>query len=188
MKKIVEDMDATNSPGFTRQHVDEVLGIANFDLDAGDAARLAGEALKDTLQQTGAGFLLKSVLDNLKDADPHFDYRMAVDVSGRPTGFFWMTGRMRRAWILFGHCLFMDFTKREMNVALVVFSGDGHIELAGEFIGCEECDGSYIFMANSVFEMEPRRSRESVKIIFRDDKVHQRKSRTHVVSSKTITI
>jgi hypothetical protein len=64
MKKIVQDMDATNSPGFTRQHVDEVLGVADFHLDAGGAARLAGEVLKDTLQQTGAGFLLKSFLDN----------------------------------------------------------------------------------------------------------------------------
>jgi hypothetical protein len=42
VKKIVEDMDATNSPGFTRQDVDEVFGIADFDLDAGDATRLAG--------------------------------------------------------------------------------------------------------------------------------------------------
>jgi hypothetical protein len=30
----------------------------------------------------------------------------------------------------------------EDKAALVVFSGDGHIELAGKFIGCEECDGS----------------------------------------------
>jgi hypothetical protein len=132
------------------------------------------DILHQTLQDTGEIWVVECFLQNMKREVPGFDYRIPKNKEGRPVGVVWMTKEMRHAWLRYGHAIFLDVQKRKMNklhwayIGPVVVDNENTIELACESLMIEESHESEVVMLNALFEMEPRRSHKSVRVIFGD--------------------
>ena len=99
-------------------HDTEKLFAALDDDDSlakGDVMRCAKEVLRQTLRDGGAGWKIQLFLENLKKADPLFDYRICVDQDGAPTGVLWMTAKMKRDFLRYGDFMSLDAMKRQLN-------------------------------------------------------------------------
>jgi hypothetical protein len=132
------------------------------------------EILRQTLQDTGEIWVVECFLQNMKRQVQGFDYRIPRNEEGRPVGVVWMMSEMRRAWLRYGDTIFLDAQKRKMNklhwayIGPVVLDNENTIELACESLMIEESHESEAFVLNALFEMEPRRSRKSIRVIFGD--------------------
>jgi hypothetical protein len=113
-------------------------------------------------------------LEGLARSYVGFTYRVSFDCDGIPTGFVWMTPVMRRQFELYGDVLFLDCMKRTANsvnwpyIGPVVVDGDCRISMIAESIVCSERLEAYKFVLDSVFDMAPLRSRDTLRIIFGD--------------------
>jgi hypothetical protein len=132
------------------------------------------EILRQALQDTGEIWVVECFLRKMKMQVPGFDYRIPRNAEGRPVGVVWMMKEMRRAWLRYGHAIFLDAQKRKMNklhwayIGPVVVDNENTIEVVCESLMIEETHESEAFVLNSLFEMEPRRPPTSVKVIFGD--------------------
>jgi hypothetical protein len=74
---------------------------ADFSIEIGQdiASQGAKEILRAALQDTNSSWKVEAYLRSLKEKDPYFDYRIARDAKGGPTGVVWITKTMREAWI-----------------------------------------------------------------------------------------
>jgi hypothetical protein len=132
------------------------------------------EILRQTMQDTGEIWVVEKFLQNMKSRVDGFDFRIPRDPEGRPVGVVWMTKEMRRSWLRYGHAIFLDAQKRKMNklhwayIGPTVLDSENTIEVACESLMIEESHQSSAFVLNALFEMEPRRSRKSITVIFGD--------------------
>lgn len=75
---------------------------------------------------------------------------------------------------IYGDVIFLDCMKRQINtvnwpyIAPVIVDGDSHIFVIAECLICAERLEGYAWVLESIFEMAPKRGRESLRIIFGD--------------------
>ena len=99
------------------------------------------------------------------------------DADGSPTAIVWITAYMRKAWIRYGDVIFLDAMKRKLNslhwpyIGPVVLDHEMRVIPAVECLCLEEANEFYAFALNSLFEMEPKRSKDSLRLIFGDCKI-----------------
>jgi hypothetical protein len=82
-------------------------------LGSDEATKRARDILLSTLQNSNDTWVALKYLKNLAEQDPDFVYEIATEESGRPTGIWWMTARMRKAWIRYGDSIYLDSMKRQ---------------------------------------------------------------------------
>jgi hypothetical protein len=135
-------------------------------------------AMLRLIMQEGSGtWQALLLMDELKIKSPGFDYRIAKDDEGRPTGIMYMTAQMRYHARRYGHVLCLDAQKRQMNssgwpyIAPVVKDNEMKVALAAESIVIEENHGFYIWIIKSMAEIEPRFILSDIAIIFADQKI-----------------
>lgn len=93
-----------------------------------------------------------------------------MTTDARPLGVVWITKAMREAWIVHGHVLHLDAMKRQLNdlywpyVGPVAMHQEGRIVTVCESLVIEESLGMYVFVLNSLFEMERMREKYSTRI------------------------
>ena len=132
------------------------------------------EILRQTLQDTGEIWVVECFLRNMKMQVLGFDYRIPRNEEGRPVGIVWMMKEMRRAWLRYGHTIFLDAQKRKMNklhwayIGPVVLDNENTIEVVCESLMIEESHESEAFVLNALLEMEPCHPRTSIRVIFGD--------------------
>ena len=149
-------------------------GNAEITLGSDEAAKRAQEILLSTLQNSGETRIALKYLENLAQQDAAFKFEIATDEKGRPTGVWWQTGTMRKAWIRYGRSLYLDSMKRQMNVfhwpyiGPVVLTCEMKVEVVCECIIIEESLPAYAFVFNDLFRHGIRRPKESVGLIFGD--------------------
>jgi hypothetical protein len=117
---------------------------------------------------------VEAYLQKMKDTDPYFDFRIHRQADGAPIGVAWMTKSMRIAWIRFGHLIFMDSMKRQMNSlhwpynSFVILDNCRRIFPVVESLTISEYFDGYAFAARSLEAMEPGRKLKDIDIIFSD--------------------
>ena len=72
--------------------------------------------LRKVMQEDSSTWDALRFLDQMKDSNPGFDYRVKYDKFGRPEALCWMLPEMRSDLLRFGNCLFLDSQKRQYNI------------------------------------------------------------------------
>ena len=113
------------------------------------ASRVAAQMLRETLENRQDMWEVEQYLINLKRVDRGFDYRIARQNDGKPTGVVWVTSEMRYNYEVAGFCLFLDAMKRQMNdidwpyLSVVVLNNMKKVANACEAITCAEKIDAY---------------------------------------------
>lgn len=165
--------------GIDSQTQDYCINGSNLDEKAeflDDATRHVLSTLRETLnsEDSSDAVLMENLLETLHRKDPGFTYKIAYAADGSRCGYVYMTPLMRRNFELYGSVLFLDAMKRQQNsvywpyIGPVSLDGDGRVVLCGESIICSERVDAYAFVVDAILEMAPRRSRESIDILFGD--------------------
>ena len=132
------------------------------------------EILRQVLQESTEGWDVKAFLKGVQRETPGFDFRINENEKGRPTGVVWMTSTMRQSWIRFGNTIFLDAMKRKLNnlhwpyIGPVALDHEKCVVTLVESLVFEESLDQYAFTINSMAEMEPRRGKKSICLIFAD--------------------
>jgi hypothetical protein len=170
-----------DSSEFKNNEVHKLIGCKGLDTSEEHtlghmevAALRCADILRNILQGTESGWVLKEYLQGLKDEVPGFDYRVARDTQGRPTGAVWITQTMRESWIRYGDLLFLDAKKKPLNKLEWPYIGPVGVDNENKVVGfcealvLEESHEAYKFVMDSLFEMELHRPRESLILVFGD--------------------
>jgi hypothetical protein len=67
--------------------------------------------LRKVMQEDSSTWDALRFLDQMKESNPGFDYRVKYDAFGRPEAVCWMLPEMRSDLLRFGNCLFLDSQK-----------------------------------------------------------------------------
>ena len=108
--------------------------------------------LRKIMQEDSCTWDALRFLDQLKESNPGFDYRVKYDHFGRPEAVCWMLPEMRVDLIRFGNCLFLDSQKRQYNVAgwpyigPVVKDSEMQVRCVAECICLEESHRMYVWI------------------------------------------
>ena len=130
--------------------------------------------LHQTICDSNTNFILLQYLQNLKKQDESFDYRMSRNSRGQATSVVWITDTMRKCWIRYGDIVFADAQKKVKNnlnwpyIGPCGIDNENRVCIFCESIVLEESHEAYNFVFESLFQMEPRRSRQTIKIIYGD--------------------
>ena len=117
------------------------------------------------------------LMDDLKVNAPGFDYRVKKDHNGMPVGIMYMTAQMRYHARRYGSVLCLDAQKRQFNssgwpyIAPVVKDNEMKVAVAAESIVTEETHEFYIWILQSMAEIEPRFELANIRIVFADQKL-----------------
>jgi hypothetical protein len=102
------------------------------------------------------------LMDDLKANAPGFDYRVKKDSTGMPVGIMYMTAQMRYHARRYGSVVCLDAQKRQFNssgwpyIAPVVKDNEMKVAVAAESIVTEETHEFYIWILQSMADIEPR--------------------------------
>ena len=113
-------------------------------------------------------------LKKLHEVEPGFSFRISYGKDNRPCGYVWQTPAMRAAFEQFGGVLFLDMMKRQTNsvhwpyCGVILLDGDKKITLACESVVKAERLETYEFIVDALLDMAPKRTRESLKVVFGD--------------------
>jgi hypothetical protein len=130
--------------------------------------------VRQVFQDSGDGWKALDYLQKCKEGTLGFDYRVNKDRDGWPTAIVWITNSMRKAWIRFGSTIFLDAMKRKLNsihwpyIGPLALDQENRVVLLYECLCLVEELDAYAFVLNSLEEMEPRRKKSTVRIIFAD--------------------
>lgn len=163
--------DATQLLSFKPLDENELIVNSQSDL----TSKKVKEYLRQVLQEGGDGWRVAAFLEKIKKDNQFFDYRIWYDQeTGAPQGVVWMTKSMKEKWVRFGSTISLDAMKRQLNslhwpyIAPVVQDQELRVCVIAESLMIEESYASYAFVLQSIFEMEPKRNRSTVGIIFAD--------------------
>jgi hypothetical protein len=133
------------------------------------------EILSQVLQEGNSGWKLELYLNPLKSSAPGFDFCITWEEnSQRLTGVVWMTAMMRYYWIRHGDLLFMDLKKKRLHtldwpyIGPTVVDNENTVSVICESLMLQEAHEAYCCALESLYKMEPRRARQSTKLIFAD--------------------
>jgi hypothetical protein len=73
-------------------------------------------SIRKVMQEDSSTWDALWFLDQMKESNRGFDYRVKHDHSGRPKAVCWMLPEMRSDVIRFGNCLFLNSQKRRHNI------------------------------------------------------------------------
>ena len=152
--------------------------LCSDELDNPEYANITTGRLKTMLREALSkdGNDLKKIvtlLQNTRDEDPAFDFRIGRDTLGNVTAIVWQDGTMR------GHCsrlldvVMLDMMKRRQNsidwpyCGPVLITGEKSITTACEAILVTESIDAYVFVMNATYEMSGV-DRRVTKCIFAD--------------------
>jgi hypothetical protein len=114
----------------------------------------------------GGGWRLFNLLNDIKNADEGFDFRVALDDQQQPIGVCWQSGTQRADFINFGQFIALDCCKKKLNnygwpyFAPCGYTGDNTLAVFAQAICISELKNSYTFVLNSLFEMSGVACRE----------------------------
>ena len=170
MKAQVTEQDATEILKKTR------ISAAEEYIDTDDP--LVKDNIKELLRMSlssSHSWQALFFLDKIKERNPNFDYRVMKDPNnGTPLGILVMDESMRESLLRYGHLWSLDAQKCKFNrVAWVLIAPVGR---DNEMRIVPFCEGlflaenleSYVFVIQSVREMEPRFELSNIKILFGD--------------------
>jgi hypothetical protein len=132
------------------------------------------KTVRQVFQDSGDGWKALDCLQKCKEGTLGFDYRVNKDRDGRPTAIVWITNSMRKAWIRFGSTIFLNAMKRKLNsihwpyIGPLALDQENRVVLLYECLCLVEELDAYAFVLNSLEEMEPRRKKSTIRIIFAD--------------------
>ena len=146
-----QEMETRNDRMTINSELPGWIQMANTDpVDfVSNASRVAAEMLRETIQNREDMWHAEQYLRSLKRVDPGFDYRIAKQNDGRPTGVVWVTSFMRYNYESSGFCLFLDAMSRQQNdinwpyLSVVVLNNMKKVGNACEAISCVEILDSY---------------------------------------------
>ena len=113
-------------------------------------------------------------LEQLMEECPGIDYRICRSSHGSPKAICWITPKMRHDLLRFGTVLSLDGQKKQYNkfnwpyIGPVVKDGENRVRVVCESLLVSEDREGYVFVLNSLAEMEPRWCLSSLKFIFAD--------------------
>mmetsp|Transcript_19634 Transcript_19634/g.48929 ORF Transcript_19634/g.48929 Transcript_19634/m.48929 type:complete len:221 (+) Transcript_19634:1112-1774(+) len=119
------------------------------------------------------------LLRQFQHEDKHFDFRVKKDDQGRLVAIVWMTSAMRKAWLRYGDTNFLDAMMRKLSalhwpyIGPVVMDSEKRIFPICECLCVLEALEYYAFALLAVFDMEPGRSKKSIRLIFGDLKINK---------------
>ncbi len=108
--------------------------------------------LRKVMQEDSSTWDALRFLDQMKDSNPGFDYRVKYDKFGRPEALCWMLPEMRSDLLRFGNCLFLDSQKRQYNVVgwpyigPVVKDSEMQVHYVAECICLEQSHRMYVWI------------------------------------------
>jgi hypothetical protein len=123
-------------------------------------AMIVKDILRSSYRESGSHWRVEKLLSGCKETMSGFDYRVAYNPDGAPTGVVWMTKEMRVAWLRYGNLVFLDSQKRQMNklhwpyIGPTVMDNELTIDVICESLVLQEEDQAYAFVMQSLFEME----------------------------------
>jgi len=141
-----QEMEKRNDRLIIEKELPGWIQMANTDpVDfVSKASRVAAEMLRETMNNRTEMWQAEQFLQNLKKVDRGFDYRIAMQNDGRPTGVVWVTSAMRYNYESSGLCLFLDAIKCQQNdinwpyLSIVVLNNMKKVGNACEAIACAE--------------------------------------------------
>ena len=159
LKRLGNDLDAEEEQAFQK-----MTGIAATCI----------EVRRQILHDTGSGWKVTKMLEELKGRTIGFDYRINFDALNRPIGVCWITNNMRNNWVRYGDLLFLDCKKKDLNrlywpyIGPAIITNENKVGLVVESLCVEESEACYSFVLKSLQDMEPKRKLTSIKVIFSD--------------------
>jgi hypothetical protein len=78
-------------------------------------AQWARDLLKTVLNDGNDAEVIELYLIKIQEKDPSFKFRIARADDGSVNGYIWQTAQMRADWEDFGHTIFLDAMKRQLN-------------------------------------------------------------------------
>ena len=130
--------------------------------------------LRKVMQEDSSTWDALRFLDQMKDSNPGFDYRVKYDKFGRPEALCWMLPEMRSDLLRFGNCLFLDSQKRQYNsvgwpyIGPVVKDSEMQVRCVAECICVEESHRMYVWIVLMMVDMERRYCLSALILIFGD--------------------
>jgi hypothetical protein len=167
---IIDEEAAEKVIAFKPLDEDESLNLPDTDTCRVKTA----EFMREVFQDSREGWKTLDFLEKCKEGTPGFDYRVNKDEDGRPTAVVWITNTMRENWRRFGSTIFLDAMKRKLNslhwpyIGAVALDHENRVALLCECLCLEEELEQYAFVINSLAEMEPRRKKSTIRLIFAD--------------------
>ena len=131
--------------------------------------------LTQILQDSGEGWNVVKILTKNKEKCPGFDFKIWFDSKNKPIGVCWITTDMRNRLKRHGDVLFLDSQKRQFNKHGWVYIGpcikdhEDRIGTTVESLLVEESIDSYVWVLKSMFDMESKFDKTSIKIIYADE-------------------
>jgi hypothetical protein len=136
--------------------------------------------LRKVMQEDSSTWDALRYLDELKESNPGFDYRVKYDHFGRPEAVCWMLPEMRNDLVRFGNCLFLDSQKRQYNIVgwpyigPVVKDSEMQVRCVAECICVEESHRMYVWIVRMLSDMENRYHLSSLVLMFGDQGLTQK--------------
>jgi hypothetical protein len=133
------------------------------------------EMLRTLMQKSEETWMVIRFLELTKEKMTGFLYKIRTDESGRPIGILWMTPEMRRNAARYSDLLFLDAQKRQMNssgwpyIAPVVKNSEFKVAEAAASIVLEEDTSTYVWVLQTMTELEPQFLLDKISIIFGDE-------------------
>ena len=134
----------------------------------------AEELLREVLNSSSTVWKVEKYLQVLQSNDPSFAYAIMRDDEDRPIGVVWTTKTMREHFVRFGETLSLDAQKKKRNklswsyLSLVVVDENHSPRATCEGLFVCEAGLHYVFLVNFLFDIEKRRTRSTVHIIWSD--------------------
>jgi hypothetical protein len=138
------------------------------------AFRQFNDCIHEALKSEQGVAQIEKYLHLLATCDSSFQWRHANDASGRPTGYVWKTGVMRKDVQLYGLTLFVDRLGRPLNnkgwplLTIALLSGEKRVCIASEAIIISERVDAYAWMILATVEMTPAFELTDIKVIYAD--------------------
>jgi hypothetical protein len=167
---LLDHTEASKLIKFMPLDLNEAKALEDTDIHRKKTAELLALSLEGSCDTWKAMLYLQQMKKNTNG----FDFRIHTNENGRPSAIVWITANMRNSWIRFGSTIFLDCMKRKMNdlhwpyIGPVVLDHEFRVQRICECLCVNETVEHYAFVMNSLFDMEPRRAKESIGLIYSD--------------------
>jgi hypothetical protein len=131
--------------------------------------------MEEVLNEDEGSSTMYDFLSKLNGVDPSFQYRLAKDPETNTLiGVIWQNAAMRSMFEDYGNVLFTDVMKRPTNsirwpyISLTVLDSMKMTHVVAEGIICGEYKSAYSWVLQSLFDMAPKRDKNTISTIFAD--------------------
>jgi len=135
----------------------------------------ARRVMEEVLNEDEGSSTMYDFLSKLNGVDPSFQYRLAKDPETNTLiGVIWQNAAMRSMFEDYGNVLFTDVMKRPTNsirwpyISLTVLDSMKMTHVVAEGIICGEYKSAYSWVLQSLFDMAPKRDKNTISTIFAD--------------------